>query len=192
MIPNFLNDLDLDVALSVYTPNVSQYILQSNKSEHVVDLVGSGISCFVTPTCGLVEDLEGKYFEVIDQKRKDYALIQIDHGIINTISRCDCAIADKDDFCFVEFKANAVSLDPKQVNRNYRKAMRQLHNTIDVFCNSLFAIGKDLFAQRAVEAHICFRHGYPRNTASEMTYRTQFADNNHQCQLFFNRQKVLK
>ena len=191
MIPVFLNDLSLDSALSSYCVNVGHYIQTSNRNEHVVDLVGRGISCFVNGTIGQTEDEEQKFFAVDTPKNKDFALLQLDHGMLpDTISKCDCAIVDDADCSFVEFKANATSTNTKTVRGNYRKAMRQLTKTIRLFRDESVNIGKDFDSLRHLEAFICFRRGYPQHTASEANYRVTFWDENH-VELSFEPKKIL-
>lgn len=193
MIPAFLQDLSLPVALSAYCANVDPYIQQSsNEKEHVVDLERGGVSCFVTATQGQAEDAAGKYFEVRNPNRKDFALLQIDHGIINTnITKCDCAIADNKELCFIEFKANATSSKTSSLRHNYKKAMRQLGATITYFTNGIRAAGNELTSLRSIEAYVCFRHGFPRKSAAEMGYQTEFALQNNGCPLSFEPLKEL-
>jgi hypothetical protein len=171
-MPDFLKDLLLESALSSYCQNVNNYILQSNKNEHVVDIEGLGMSYFVTDKIGQEEDANKKYFEVINKSEKDFALLQIDNAIIktNATQKCDCAIVDESNLCFIEFKANATSIKPNKVKKNYCKAMKQLGTTISIFKSSISSQGKDLKRLRKLEAYVCFRHGYPRKTSSEMNY----------------------
>ena len=193
MIPAFLQDLSLPVALSAYCSNVDPYIWQSsNVKEHVVDLERGGVSCFVAPSQGQAEDAAGKYFEVRNPNRKDFALLQIDHGIVNTnITKCDCAIVDNKELCFIEFKTNATSTKPASLKHNYKKAMRQLRATIKYFAVGIRVAGKELTSLRSIEAYVCFRHGFPRKSAAEMGYQTEFAKKNNGCPLSFEPSKEL-
>lgn len=193
MMQDFLTDLILERVLSAYCHNVHDYILLSNKSEHVVDVNELGTSYFVTDKIGQEEDNNEKYFEVINKFEKYFALLQIDNGIIKTCEtkKCDCAIVDGNNLCFIEFKANATSTKTNQVNKNYCKAMKQLSTTISIFKSGLLLLEKDLYTLRKVEAYVCFRHGYPRRTSSEMNYRVDFAKNNNGCPLYFEPKKVL-
>ena len=190
---DFLKDLLLESALSSYSMNVCDYIIHSNQSEHIVDIEGIGISYFVTDEIGQEEDASEKYFEVLNESKKDFALLQIDNGIIKTCEtqKCDCAIVDDSDLCFIEFKANATSTNTKQVKRNYCKAMKQLGTTISIFKSGVSSLGKDLDSLRKLEAYVCFRHGYPRVTSSEINYQVDFAKNNNGCPLYFAPKKVL-
>lgn len=193
MIPNFLKDLALESALSSYCQNVHDYILQSSQDEFVVDVEKLGMSYFVTDNIGQEEYANKKYFEVINKSKKNFALLQIDNGIINTCKaqKCDCAIVDESNLCFIEFKANAVSTNPNRIKKNYSKAMKQLGTTISIFQSGLSSVGKDLDGQRELEAYVCFKHGYPRLTSSEINYQVEFAKNNNGCPLYFKPKKVL-
>ena len=190
---DFLNDLLLESVLSSYSKNVCDYILHSNQSEHIVDIEGIGMSYFVTDEIGKEEDATEKYFEVLNESNKDFALLQIDNGIIKTCEtkKCDCAIADDTNLCFIEFKANAISTNTNQVRKNYRKAMQQLGTTISIFKSGLSSLGKDLDSLRELEAYVCFRRGYPRVTSSEINYQVEFSKNNDGCPLYFEPKKVL-
>ena len=179
MMPEYLNDLHLDQVFVQYTSNVDAFILQSCKDEHIVDSESERISGFVTPTFGQLEDLESKYFELRNPSHVPFSLLQIDNGVITSsadIKRCDCSIITDKCISFIEFKANALSIKTRTISSHYRKAMIQLSTTIELFNNGLTAFGVSLSSIRTVEANICFRRGYPRTTASEMTYRTRFAN----------------
>ena len=193
MIPAFIQDLSLDLALAAYCPQVNRYILTSNKDEHVVDLETQKKSVFVTPIVGQAEKRAGKVFEVKNLTNKDFALLQIDHGLINTTAtkKCDCAVLDDKDCAFVEFKTNAISTKTSTIKANYNKALLQLSITIGIFRNGLVAAGKNLDLLRNVEAYVWFKKGYRRRTASEGTYRVKFAAQNR-CALYFEPKKDLK
>lgn len=193
MKADFLNDLFLESVLSSYSKNVFDYILYSNQSEHIVDIEEIGMSYFVTEEIGQEEDANEKYFEVINVSKKDFALLQIDNGLIKTCEtkKCDCAIVDDRGLCFIEFKANAISTNTNQVRKNYRKAMQQLGTTISIFKSGLSSLGKDLDRQRKLEAYVCFRRGYPRVTSSEINYQVEFSINNNGCPLYFEPKKIL-
>lgn len=193
MIPSYIQDLSLEIALAQYCQHVDSCILTSHQNEHIVDLEDNKVSVFVTPTIGQVEDSAKKFFEVHNPINKDFSLLQIDHGVINTskTKKCDCAVIDDLDCAFVEFKTNAVSVNTDTIKRNYNKALRQLSITIDIFRSGLISIGKDLDKLRNMEAYVCFKKGYPRRTASEGTYRVKFAETNR-CALYFDSKKELK
>ena len=66
-----------------------------------------------------------------------------------------------------------------------------LYGLLEIIHNGITSIGKDFDTLRNIEAHICFRKGYPRQTASEGTYRVKFAAANR-CALYFDSEKTLR
>lgn len=179
MIPAYLNDLHIDDVFRPYCTNVDAFILWSNKSEHIVDSTAQLISGFVTPTFGAEEDADGKYFELLNPAPVDFALLQVDHGLITDgvvgVKKCDCVVSSANDFALIEFKANAVSDNNNTIKKNYRKALTQLCLTYGYFQTCLATYGLSLTSIRDVEAFVCFKRGYPRLSASEILYRTKFA-----------------
>lgn len=184
--------MQLDKIFATYCGNVDQYILESTSNEHVVDSDVQKISGFVTSAFGQTENVSFKFFAVENPKGGSYALLQIDNGIIQTSStrKCDCAIANDSCLCFIEFKANAYSNLITTIEKNYQKAIDQLSTTIGFFDTYHNSKGVDFRTLRNVEAYICFRHGYPRSTSSQMNYLVSFAKNNR-IPLSFVRKKVL-
>ena len=193
MIPTYLHDLQLPQVFAAYSTSVDSYLMQSTTDEHIVDDEVQKVSGFVTATFGQAEDAAGKYFTVENPSGQPYTLMQIDNGIIKSSAtkKCDCAIANGASLCFIEFKANAYSTKTSTIQKNYRKAMEQLSTTIGFFDSYLSTCGQDIRALRAVEAFICFRHGYPRKTSSQMNYQVAFAVANNGIPLSFVREKVL-
>lgn len=193
MIPAYLTDLELPTIFALHCTNVDIYMQQSNKDEHIVDSETMKISGFVTTSFGQDEEDEEKYFEVKNPKGKAFSLLQIDNGIIKTTStkKCDCAIADTDTLCLIEFKANAMSSNTKSIKKNYKKAMKQLIATKEIMQKELTTLGKDLLILRKIEAFVCFRKGYPRITTSEMNYQVKFAAMTDGIPLSFDAMKEL-
>jgi len=177
MIPAYLDDLRLDEVLAPYTSNVGEYIIPSDKDEYIVDSESQKVCGFVTPIFGQEEFESGKFFELKNPGKKDFALLQIDNAAIGTnlTCKCDCAILNDQFFFFIEFKANATSTKRTAVRKNYQKAMKQLKQTKDIIQGGLTPLGINLMEKRNVEAFVCFRKGYPRFTTSEAQYRMNFA-----------------
>lgn len=193
MIPGYLNDLHLPCVFGTNSNAVDRHILETTKNEHIVDSETLKVSGFVSATFGQQEESLLKYFSVENPSSRPYSLIQIDNAIIKTptIKRCDCALANDIHLCFIEFKANAVSLNNSVIERNYKKAIEQIVTTKNMFFTYFAAKGIDFLSLRSIEAFICFRHGYPRNTSSQMNYRVAFAAANGGIPLSFERKKVL-
>ena len=192
MIPTYLDNLQLPQVFAAYTAMVDTYLQESNTDEHVVDSSTKGVSGFVTAGFGQEENSAEKFFLVENSSKQPYALMQIDNGIIKSSStqKCDCAIANGESLCFIEFKANAYSNKTSSIQKNYKKAIEQLTITIGFFDNYHISQGIDFRTLRTVEVYICFRKGYPRSTSSQMNYQVDFAANNR-IPLSFNRKKVL-
>lgn len=193
MIPTYLKDLDLEKVFATYTLTPDKYLEESDKNEHIVDSESQKISGFVSPSFGLKEDKANKYFAVENSTASQYALLKIDNGLIQTekTRKCDCAIANAQEICFIEFKANATSLVKKTIEGNYHKAIDQLTTTIHIFNDYYASVGTDIKSLRKVEAYVCFRAGYPRSTASQMNYKLKFMAKNGGIKLSFERKKLL-
>ena len=196
MIPAYLTNLQLDKVFAVYCSNVDLYIQESNSDEHIVDSKEKRISGFVTNAFGSEENDSNEFFSVENPTKSPFSLLQIDNGIIKknvgpVTKKCDCAIANNSSLCFIEFKTKARSNIISTIEKNYRKAIEQLAATIGIFDSYHKSQGVDFRTLLAVEAYICFRHGYPRSTASQMNYQVSFARANNGIPLSFSRKKVL-
>ena len=153
------------------------------------------ISGFATVAFGAEENAAKEFFSVENPTKNPFSLLQIDNGIIKknigpATKKCDCAIANNSSLCFIEFKTKACSNIVLTIEKNYRRAIEQLTATIGIFDSYHKSQGVDFRTLRAVEAYICFRHGYPRSTSSQMNYQVSFAANNR-IPLSFVRKKVL-
>ncbi len=192
MIPTYLSNLQLDKVFATFCSSAEQFIQESISDEHIVDSEEQRISGFVTSTFGQIENSFFKYFAVENPNGGNYALLQIDNGMIQSKStkKCDCAVANDTFLCFIEFKANATSDNISIIEKNYKKAIEQLSTTIGFFDTYHNSQKIDFRTLRSVEAYICFRQGYPRTTSSQMNYQVSFARNNR-IPLFFTRKKVL-
>ena len=87
-------------------------------------------------------------------------------------SHCDFVFFDENEFCFVEFKLDATSLNDKSVLKNRLKAIDQLKNTIALFD---FKLGKN-YEQLVLEAYVCTPETYPRSDASWESLRNEFLE----------------
>ena len=193
MIPEYLSNLQLSQVFATYTNTIDQFIQVSTADELIVDSEIQKISGFVDANFGQAEKVARKYFSVSNPTQKPYALLQIDNGIIQSseTKKCDCAIANDASLCFIEFKANANSSKLSTIAKNYKKAIEQLIITIGLFDTHHESHGVDFRTLRAVEAYICFRHGYPRSTSTQMNYQVFFAVTSNGIPLSFRRSKVL-
>ena len=193
MIPNYLDDLQLPSVFAAFCSDVDSYVHEAQGDKHIVDSDAYHISGFVSPVFGKTEEIAQKYFAVEDISSSPYALIQIDNAIIKstTTKKCDCVVANRDCFCLIEFKTNAFSDNKRVIENNYRTAIAQIEATMAIFISFFAGIGVDFRTIRSVEAFICFRRGYPRNTSSQMNYQVAFAAANGGVPLSFSRKKII-
>jgi hypothetical protein len=91
---------------------------------------------------------------------KEIAFIPIDgkKGLLRFgVSCCDFIFFDDNNFCFVEFKLNAISLEERAIRKNRKKAISQLKNTIALFDDKLSKNYEGL----DLEAYACEPKTYP-------------------------------
>ncbi|WP_297440407.1 hypothetical protein [Sulfurimonas sp.] len=86
-------------------------------------------------------------FEVINNTKHPINFLKIDSCVANSTdnSRCDCAIYNNTTFCFIELKC----IKPKNLQKNRRKAEKQLEVTIQAFRN------KEVLKTKILEAYVC-------------------------------------
>lgn len=89
-------------------------------------------------------------------------------------THCDFILFDSFNFCFVELKLNASSLEERAIRKNRKKAIGQLTNTILAFDELLEGNydGLDL------EAYVCTPKSYPRDDASWKSLAVAFLEKN--------------
>lgn len=88
-------------------------------------------------------------------------------------------------------RTHLICSNPLRIEKNYRRAIEQLTDTIGIFDRYHTSQGTDIRTLRTVEAYICFRHGYPQKTSSQMDFQVSFAKENKGIPLFFERKKEL-
>ena len=194
MIPVYLSDLELPYVFAQYCKSPEKYMRESNADEHIVDSDRKKSSGFVTAHFGQEEDKADKYFSIVNQSGHSYSLLLIDKGLIKTplTKKCDCAVVNSKDLLLIEFKANALTDNPLRIDNNYQKAIEQILATMNIFAAYYRTINVSLKDLRNVEAYICFRHGYPKNTASQMNYQVSFAQRSGGIPLSFKQERILK
>ncbi|MFN5500650.1 MAG: hypothetical protein ACK5AW_00750 [Pseudanabaena sp.] len=100
-----------------------------------------------------------KVFKVLEAKTVGFIPIDGRNGLLGFgESCCDFVFFDNNDFCFVEFKLNANSLEERSIRKNRKKAINQLKNTIALFDRKLNKNYNDL----RLEAYVCTPETYPR------------------------------
>lgn len=89
-------------------------------------------------------------------------------------SYCDAVIFNREYFCFLEFKMNATSLDPRAVSKNRKKAINQLTNTIEFFDQKLNKNYQNL----KLEAIVATPDVYPRADTAWQSLEVEFLEQN--------------
>lgn len=148
---------------------------------------------------GCIIEVEGVEIEVdnVDNSKLFYlhnakivAFIPIDGktGLLRfSDSYCDAVFFDEIDFCFVEFKLNATSLREGKINKNRKKAIEQLSNTIKLFDEKLNKNYEGL----NLEAYLCTPLTYPRNDASWVSLSVEFLES-YGIQIYETNEKICK
>jgi len=176
VLPPPIADLHLMQAFKGYAVPISQCIKSStDEIIFVADKEQEHYSDFVTSHS--IEYLLGKVMAIHNEQLKEIVLIQIDNKLISSSSsqpRCDCAIADKEAFRFVEFKTNALGNTDNAYSQTYETAMRQLSASIRLFADNTKQIGFPLKERRKLFAHICTSIRFPRIQTSEIGYAVKF------------------
>lgn len=105
-------------------------------------------------------DFDGtKLFNILEAKTVAFIPIDGKKGLLGFgDSYCDFVIFDDNDFCFVEFKLNANSLEERAIRKNRKKAIAQLKNTIALFDSKL----NNNYSDLKLEAYVCTPETYPR------------------------------
>lgn len=176
VLPQPIADLHLMQAFKGYIVPISQCVKSStDEMIFVADLEQEHYSDFVT--LHSKEYLLGKVMTIYNEHQKEIVLLQIDNKLISSSSsqpRCDCAIADKEAFRFVEFKTNALGNTENAYSQAYETAMSQLSASIQLFADKTKQIGFPLKDRRKLSAHICTSIRFPRIQTSEIGYAVKF------------------
>jgi hypothetical protein len=116
---------------------------------------------------------KSKLFNIINATRVAFIPIDGKQGLLRFgDSHCDFVFFDDTDFCFVEFKLNAISIEERAINKNRKKAIEQLKNTINLFDDKL---GRD-YAELNLEAYVCTPEFYPRFDSSWQALAQDFLE----------------
>ncbi len=114
-----------------------------------------------------------KVFKIVDAKTVAFIPIDGRNGLLGFgDSCCDFVFFDDNDFCFVEFKLNATSLEERAIRKNRKKAINQLKNTITLFDRKLNSNYNDL----RLEAYVCTPETYPRGNNGWRDFAIAFFD----------------
>ncbi|MEA5514556.1 hypothetical protein [Nodularia sp. UHCC 0506] len=104
-----------------------------------------------------------KLFNIKNAMRIGFIPIDGKKGLLGFgFSYCDFIFFDENDFCFVEFKLNAISSAERAIRKRRKEAISQLKNTINLFDDKL----AKSYAGLNLEAYVCTPEFYPRLDAS--------------------------
>jgi hypothetical protein len=127
-----------------------------------------------------------KLFNIKNSKIIGFIPIDGKKGLLGFgTSHCDFVFFDENEFCFVEFKLNATSLNNNAVSKNRLKAIDQLKNTIALFNYKLDKNYSGLLR----EAYVCTPETYPRGDQGWRDLAIAFYDE-VEIPLFEHNQKI--
>jgi hypothetical protein len=116
---------------------------------------------------------KNKVFEVENSKLVGFIPIDGKYGLLKfDDSYCDCIIFDENDFCFLEFKLNATSLEVRAVRKNRKKAVKQLGNTIQLFDEKM----SNDYEGLKLEAYVGTPETYPRENTAWESLKVEFLE----------------
>lgn len=114
-----------------------------------------------------------KVFKILNTESIGFIPIDGKTGLLGFgDSHCDFIFFDNEYFCFIEFKLNATS--QRKIEKNRKKAIKQLENTINLFDQKLARN----YQQFNLEAYICTPDTYPRDNTSWKKLAQDFLENN--------------
>ncbi len=112
-------------------------------------------------------------FKVINKKLTVFIPIDGKKGLLQDgNSKCDFIIFDEFTVCFVEIKLNAISNEDRAINKNRKKALKQIINTVTIFDGKLNKDYKGL----QLEGYICTPKIYPRQNAAWESLAVEFLE----------------
>ena len=129
-----------------------------------------------------------KLFNVINAKVVGFIPIDGKKGLLRKVAqRCDFVFFDENDFCFVEFKLDAISEQERAIRSNTKGATDQLKATISWFN---YKLSKN-YAGLNKEAYVCTPEFYPKFSATWGGLMTEFLED-YQTDLFQIKNKICK
>ncbi|WP_291727147.1 hypothetical protein [Bernardetia sp.] len=116
---------------------------------------------------------EDNLFKVENKKKTVFVPIDGKKGLLQDgSSKCDFIIFDDTTICFVEIKLNAISEAQRAINKNRKKALDQIINTVYAFDTQLNKDYKGL----KLEGHVCTPKIYPRQNAAWESLAVEFLE----------------
>lgn len=180
-------------------PNIADFIQLEKRSDfeimdykgesYIIDKIETASTCYLVNNSSVTVDYDKNKVFVLENAKGIY-FIPIDGkgGLFGYgDSFCDGVFFDENDFCFVEFKFNAESIEERAIRKNRKKGIVQLGNTIDEFDE----IMEDNFEGLNLEAYISTPITYPRESDGFEDLRVQFFDD-YEVELFERTKKICK
>ena len=180
-------------------PNITDFIQVEKRSDfeimdykgqsYIIDKIIGQTTCELSNDISLSVDYDkNKSFVIANSKGINFIPIDGKDGLFSYgDSFCDCVFFDENDFCFVEFKFNAESLEIRAIRKNRKKGIIQLGNTIDEFDE---IVDYD-FEGLNLEAYISTPITYPRESDGFEDLRVQFFDD-YEVELFERTKKICR
>ena len=163
-------------------PSVDAFAIQSNKSEVIIDSRGSG--CLFS----IITGQQG--FEINNPYSRPFNLVKIDGYLLPASKggQCDGCFIYNDGLGLLELKIDTTTPKKKNAKKHYKKAERQLLNTVLRFDNA----GLDIRTIASnVEADVCVNNSFPRTKSSEMSSSIRFAIATKGIGLYFTNSKTI-
>lgn len=140
-------------------------------------VIDNNFDKFTINTYGIHKTVNGfdetKLFYILNAKFIIFIPIDGKNGLLGYgESHCDCVLFDENDFCFIEFKLNAISIEGRAIRKNRNKAINQLSNTIDLFDKKL----ERNYESLNLEAYVCSPQSYHRDDASWKSISVAFLE----------------
>ena len=176
-IENYLDD---KIYIAEYDENSTAYLLKSIDFETKI--------CNIEIRKGQEKVVETIFFDdnkifTIYNSDEIYFIPLDGKGLLKS-NCCDFVFFNEQNFCFVEMKLNATSIDERTIDDNRKKAIKQLKNTIEHF-DTQFSID---YAGLLLEAYIATPDFYPKVSALSSDIRVNFLEETR-IELFEGREK---
>lgn len=165
--------------IMIYDYNGTSYILKQDNATsgyevEFTTLIQRNAVFFFTVTNLPIPVLEDKTYQIINSDPIYFIPIDGVNGISKgKTSHCDFIFFNNANFCFVEMKLNATSLNPQPIRKNRKKAVKQLKSTIDYFDKKL----SKNYSGLILEAYVATPDIYPRENTAFQSIKVQFLEN---------------
>lgn len=172
MAHKMLSRLRLNHAFKGYNTPDECLEFRTDDIAYISDDEKTGISCFMP-----LDGDHGRCLKVLNHTNREFALLCIDHKLLNGLEGgvADCGVFDDRTFWLTEFKCNAQGNSDGAVKDTYNTAIAQLKHTVKVFKEREDAIGVDFVSTSNLRCNIVTAHAFPSASALEMELAVGFA-----------------